>query len=159
MKVNIVGRTSKKLSKELTEAANFFADILLSPRIKRNLDITIKIYKKLDSCGYCEVVDHKKNPRKFIIEILNDGVENPICVLAHEMVHLKQYARNELGDEVIVAKGNTSKEFTQWKGELWKPKGKDDPYFDSPWEIEAHGREVGLIYRWKRRKLNKKQAK
>jgi hypothetical protein len=33
-------------------------------------------------------------------------------------------------------------------GKVWKPNGKEDHYFDSPWEIEAFGREVGLYQKW-----------
>ena len=36
-----------------------------------------------------------------------------------------------------------------WKGAPWVP-GKDERVsLDSPWEIEAYGREVGLYHRWK----------
>jgi hypothetical protein len=33
-------------------------------------------------------------------------------------------------------------------GEIWKPKGKEHHYYDAPWEIEAYGREVGLMHHW-----------
>jgi hypothetical protein len=55
--------------------------------------------------------------------------------LAHEMVHVKQFARRELhpaNDE--------------WYGKTYNPKKVD--YWDLPWEIEAHGRETGLFIRW-----------
>jgi hypothetical protein len=39
-------------------------------------------------------------------------------------------------------------------GEVWKAKRKEDDYFDSPWEIEAYGREVGLYAKWVQYKGN-----
>ena len=68
--------------------------------------------------------------------------------LAHEMVHLKQYAKNELGKEFSLTTKGGVKIMTRWKNELWKAKTKECPYWDSPWEIEAYGREVGLYRRW-----------
>ena len=51
------------------------------------------------------------------------------------MVHVKQYARREL---------NPNKEV--WLGKTYNPKSIS--YWDLPWEIEAHGREVGLFIRY-----------
>jgi hypothetical protein len=51
------------------------------------------------------------------------------------MVHVKQYARREL---------HPSKE--AWLGKTINPKKVS--YWDLPWEIEAHGREVGLFVRY-----------
>ena len=57
--------------------------------------------------------------------------------IAHEMVHVKQYARGELYQGIRVNK-------YRWQGK-WV--GNMD-YWDEPWEIEAHGREAGLFIRW-----------
>ena len=51
------------------------------------------------------------------------------------MVHVKQYARRELDPNKEV-----------WMGKTYNP--KDVNYWDLPWEIEAHGREVGLFVRY-----------
>lgn len=48
-----------------------------------------------------------------------------LITLAHEMVHVKQH---ELGER--------------------KNKSNNGDYWDCPYEIEAHGREVGLFIRW-----------
>jgi hypothetical protein len=55
--------------------------------------------------------------------------------MAHEMVHAKQYARNELSNELITAK---------WKGKTYHISGKIEDYLNYPWEIEAFGREHGM---------------
>jgi len=71
-----------------------------------------------------------------------------IKVLGHEMVHVKQHAKNELATGHAVAARGGLKIYSKWMGQIWKPKGKEDAYFDAPWEIEAYGREVGLYHKW-----------
>lgn len=79
-------------------------------------------------------------PKKFIITITNKfKILRSLMLLAHEMVHLKQHAIGELKWDL---KNNTS---------IWMDKTyKDDDidYWDMPWEIEAHGREKGLVHQW-----------
>jgi hypothetical protein len=60
--------------------------------------------------------------------------------IAHEMVHIKQLATNQLYEV-------SPKKF-MWNGKIWKPEEYEDDYYDRPWEIEAHGREKGLYQRW-----------
>jgi hypothetical protein len=57
--------------------------------------------------------------------------------LAHEMIHVKQYAKGELKDYLRVNK-------SKWKGQIIDPEEVD--YWDQPWEIEAHEKEKGLYY-------------
>ena len=63
-------------------------------------------------------------------------------------MHVKQFARNELGQiwEITTPRGVLCK--ARWKGKSWIPSRLEDGYYDAPWEIEAHGREVGLYQRW-----------
>jgi hypothetical protein len=58
--------------------------------------------------------------------------------IAHEMVHVKQYAKGELVD--LSRCGST-----RWQNNLIDSATN---YWDLPWEIEAHGRELGLFIRW-----------
>lgn len=61
-------------------------------------------------------------------------------VLAHEMVHVKQYLNNEMFDY-------TDGERVRFKGRLYampQSKKMDWQYYESPWEIEAYGRAEGL---------------
>jgi hypothetical protein len=55
--------------------------------------------------------------------------------LAHEMVHVKQYAKGELSNELITAK---------WQGKTFKLTNSMEDYFNWPWEIEAYGRDRSL---------------
>lgn len=148
MKVTVSGKTNKDLSKRLITATKFFANILMDPRMVRGLNINIILLKQNELLGLCEVLDHGKTHRNFNITIRNDILDDPFVTLAHEMVHVKQYAKKELGTEIVLAKGSTPLSIVPWQGKLWKPKSKEDPYYDAPWEIEAYGREQGLIERW-----------
>ena len=103
----------------------------LMPRM--NLDITVKLCKPTGAMGYCLEED---NNRTFELEIdKTQSLRALLETVAHEMVHVKQYARREL---------NPNKEV--WMGKTYNPKNVN--YWDLPWEIEAHGREVGLFVRY-----------
>lgn len=71
-----------------------------------------------------------------------------IKTLAHEMVHVKQHVRNELGKKHVVLYRGGFDIQTEWCGEIWTPKKGEDPFYDSPWEVEAYGKEVGLTHRF-----------
>ena len=148
MQINIKG-FNKKLTEEIREAVPFFADILMDPRMVRNLVIDIERTAKNDVQGECVDEDGIRNPRWFTINLrAGKDDEDPIQTLAHEMVHLKQHAKNELQSGCMVpTKGGITMR-SKWNGKIWNPGRKEDPYYDAPWEIEAYGREVGLYQRW-----------
>lgn len=103
----------------------------LMPRMK-SLDINVKLKTiKEDAYGYCL----SETIREFELEIdKNLCLRKLLTTVAHEMVHVKQYARRELTGDYT------------WQGRTYGPKCCD--YWDQPWEIEAHGRELGLFIRW-----------
>lgn len=149
MQVNFPKRVSAARKQELTEACEFYANILMDPRIVRGLNIDIVVVKEHDMMGECENDDDERYPRFFTITLRDRrGDDDIIKTLAHEMVHVKQYARRELVSGIMVAAKGGFKITTKWQGDVWKPKSKEDDYYDSPWEIEAYGREVGLYKRW-----------
>jgi hypothetical protein len=147
MNITVVG-FGKKKTNTIIQAAEFFARQLMDPRMVRNLVLDIERTPKSDVQGECINEDDTRNPRWFTIN-LRDGVddEDIIKTLAHEMVHVKQYAKNELGKQLKLARGGSAI-VTKWHGEYWNAKKKEDAYWDAPWEIEAYGREVGLYQRW-----------
>ena len=59
---------------------------------------------------------------------------------AHEMVHVKQFAKSELKDL------SKQQSLCKFYGKLYNT--DDVNYWDYPWEIEAHGREEGLYVRF-----------
>ena len=155
MEIVITGMVGKRKEKKLLEeAARFFADQLMDPRMVRNLTIDIEVYDNLDVEGECVDEDGVRNPRWFTIGLKGQDIKDMIKTLGHEMVHVKQHAKNELQTGHAVAARGGLKIYSKWMGEIWKPKGKEDAYFDAPWEIEAYGREVGLVHRF----IEKNQA-
>ena len=85
------------------------------------------ILKKLRGVdGFCSTEDDSK--RKFIIEAHKTlGLRQLIMTLIHEMVHVKQFARNEMDDFPINGR-------QRWKSGTVS---KNVSYYDMPWEKEA----------------------
>lgn len=126
----------------LVQAACWFAQELGIAEMDFTLDI--RIYEKGEAnpgSGWIEYGDgeaeiylsYDLSPRECIIDIL-----------AHEMVHLKQYLTGQLKD----IPGMT---IAVWEGNLYPV--SNDPtskaYWEAPWELEAFGRSHGLEYRYK----------
>jgi hypothetical protein len=91
--------------------------------------------------GQCECSDDPPNPRKFLITVgATDDMSKRefIMALAHEFVHLKQYALNQMRDY-------DSKKITVFKRKSYS---FDMEYWEQPWEIEAYGMERGLLHRY-----------
>ena len=65
-------------------------------------------------------------------------LKNMLVDLGHELVHVKQYLNNEIFD---YRNGDV-----RHKGIVFGSEYQDNEelYYDSPWEIEAYGREWGL---------------
>mgnify|MGYP001065275704 CR=1 FL=1 len=122
----------KPKQRKYVESMVNFCITMLMPRM-RTLDITVKLCTPKGAMGYCLETD---NNRTFEIEVDRTlSYRKMLETVAHEMVHVKQYARRELHPV-----HNT------WCGKTYNP--KKTSYWDLPWEIEAHGREVGLFIRW-----------
>lgn len=149
MNITIIGMVGKRKEKALLkEAAEFFAHQLMDPRMVRNITLDIEVRTNLDVHGECVDEDGIRNPRWFTIGLKRQNIDEMIRTLGHEMVHVKQHAKNELQTGVWSITRGGFKMSHKWKGEIWKPKSKEDAYYDSPWEIEAYGREVGLYQHW-----------
>ena len=150
MQITVTGMGSKRKQKDqLIEAAQFFAEQLMDPRMVRNLSIDLEVRNNMRVDGECVDEDGIRNPRWFTIGLkYQEDVEEMIKILGHEMVHVKQHAKNELQNGHVVAARGGLQIYSRWMGKIWKPKGKEDAYFDAPWEIEAYGREVGLFHKF-----------
>lgn len=135
MSIKIIGSPDKKFTPYLQRASQYFADCLLSKQMQKNIDIVIKFNDKLDELGYAEIsgCNSKNKPRKFKIQLnANLDARNIIMTLAHEMVHVKQFAY-----------GHTNDTLSRWYDVAVDPQKLD--YWFHPWEIEAHGLEGGLM--------------
>lgn len=144
--MNIVynNRVSLKIRKILTEAAVFYADKLgITKELQNKLTINVSVKKVEDRGATYATCYINKTPVEFDIE-LNPSEEISILqTLAHEMVHVKQFATGEL--RLLTRKGMPAR----WNNVPWNNnKDEVDYYYDSPWEIEAFGREKGLYIRF-----------
>lgn len=134
----VKGTRDKRIKNLLAAASEFYCSNLMSSRLIHNIRINVVIKKNLEEDGFCCIEEYNKSgkPREFTIEIdkaLN--LKTMLLVLAHECVHVKQYATGELDDSLSV-----------WRGR--KVNSDKVPYWEHPWEIEAYGREKGLYVRF-----------
>lgn len=126
--ITVTGGT--KSQREKVQSIAQFCIEKLMPKMK-TLNIEIKLKKINGAMGYCLC----ETKRDFELEIgTNQRLRRLLETVAHEMVHVKQFARGELTENQA------------WMGKTYDINKTE--YWDLPWEIEAHGREVGLFIRW-----------
>ena len=144
---------------------------------KTIINIKITTREELNDCeeradlseyGAWTTYDGIENDRKKFTIILNAHhynsrakkpwirMKQTMVDLGHELIHIKQYLNNELFDYVS---GDI-----RYKGTVFDSRHveEDEAYYNSPWEIEAYGREWGLykIFVSKlKQELKKKKAK
>jgi hypothetical protein len=136
MKVKIRNCPDKHFKPYVEKALDFYAKQLIpNTRIRNNCLVVVRFDAKLDNYGTCgaEGYNTKNEPREFLIEVHPGiGARNIIETLAHEMVHVKQLIHGETNDQL-----------SMWRGKKIDSDKVD--YWDHPWEVDAHGREAGLI--------------
>ena len=92
----------------------------------RTLYIQTVLSKIKNADGYCSMEDDEK--RTFTIEVDKTlKLRQLIMTLIHEMVHVKQFARNEMTDYLVNGR-------YRWKS---KTISQNTPYEKMPWEREA----------------------
>ena len=142
-KIVIRGSSQSILKEEAKEAISFFSDYLLGRRLSKNIYIHVtfdpSLFELHNELGYMSWTDvAARCPRKFIVKIdaqLNK--EKALLTMAHEMVHIKQYARGELRDMEAHSK--------KWLGMIFS---EDDDYYALPWEKDALTMETLLYESW-----------
>ena len=109
---------------------SYYADKLL-PDLKNLIELEV-ICRKIPADGTLYSFDRYD----YEMEInKNLDVETILVTLAHEMVHLKQYATKQLKSKVV-----SGKEIDIWLGKKYKNLN----YLDQPWEKEASSLEMQL---------------
>lgn len=109
-------RKSSKVNRKITrELIEFCADQLLTPRLSQNIHITVTYLPNIlagKHRSYGWVTKDGPPPRNFSIAC-DDGlsIQMTLRTLAHEMVHVRQYATGQLID------------YTRWEDRYrWKGK-------------------------------------
>lgn len=144
--------------KLIKKAVKWYASKLMSSRLvsKIELDLifTENLQKETGCLAFCVWNDKNIRPRSFEIEVDNKlNKKSLLRALAHEMVHVKQYATGQVRDLIRDNK-------TKWEGSTYKlnENGSEDYWF-SPWEVEAYGKETGLYVMFNHSLREEKLAK
>ena len=134
MKIKTRKFKNRILSRFIREATEFYLQRLL-PRSKYS-KIVIDVIGRdiIDSEGSCEPVD----VNRYVIELKKGmSLELSLITLAHEIVHVKQYAQKEL--KVIHIRNDL---VDVWKGKRYR----NVDYIDQPWEQEAFSMDEDLYH-------------
>jgi len=140
------GRISASKMRFISELASFCADRLIPEN--SHIMITFKAVRGFmakdgfDGAISLEDEDEEESEcANFLIEFDSGlSMSRLLSMITHEMVHLKQYALGELSESSI------DFAFYKWHNVYIDHRALD--YWDRPWEIEAYGRERGLLVRW-----------
>ena len=153
MRIRIYSRNIDKRLKIALYAMTEFAMASLVPSKKLRDNISIDVHlRKHDNAGEAKLAKHanRYRPRDFKVLLNHHDMEKDdygrertatewahelLKTLAHELVHVKQYVMNEL---------SWRERGLLWKGRLYSPEHLGE-YFETPYEIEAFGRERGLL--------------
>jgi len=138
MQIVVTGTNTKISEDELIFAVNVMSKQLMSGQLLKHLFIDIIFGPISKFHGLCDTNENNSGKfRDFDIYIRNSmSRKNQLCTLAHELVHVKQYATGELNPYI------KNKKYLQWKKSVVDLDTVN--YWDLPWEIEAHGKEPGL---------------
>ena len=137
---------SNKYNRKLIEAATWwYADKLMGKRLMSGLEIHINLRKNLIDKEDCEGTatwedDYCDRPKEFTIELdVTYSIRDALITLAHEMVHVKQWAKGEMYE--YLKPGLVR--FHKTKFDI-----DNIDYWDYPWEVEAFGKQLGLFIRF-----------
>ena len=136
-RIRIYGCTHEQQLKKVVHSVSECFIRCLIP-LKKKYDITITLYDNLidEEGAYGECWHENKNSFCIRIEKKLDS-ESLIKTIAHEFVHLKQFARGEL---------KFLSKYDVWNGKIYY---HDTSYEMAPWEREASEFEDILYTVWK----------
>lgn len=136
--------SSAQRRKQSLKAINLFTEYLFAKnkRLSKSITIDIKFHKLEDAWGICDYDEnYTYRPKEFTILIDRRLREEKdvIATVAHEMVHVWQYATGKFKD---YAGPSHKYEDHIYDGNML--------YRDMPWEIEARRLEKVLYQVWKK---------
>jgi len=134
MNLTVKGKGSVKRS-EFLIAIPFIMKKMNAHRLLPKIHLTVHYDTFTPFEGYCLPLDEDWEYKIGINPVQSSDRTMVISTLAHELVHLKQFARKEL------TYAGTKFRFG---GKVWDKQFPD--CLLTPWEIEAYGMERGLAY-------------
>lgn len=145
MQVKVRGKNEKIKKEEIKYAVKWMASLILSKKMMNNLALQIEFIKEVGLKGSTECIDTDYRPREFKINIdPNLSRRNQLQTIAHELVHVKQFAMGEM-------RYTKYTELIKWNKQTIH--NEETEYWDLPWEIEAFGREFGMYIRYVEHKM------
>lgn len=141
MKVYVRGAKRSSLTyNQIRRAAEFYAERLgMTQRLRDKITLFIKIEREqFGFAGLCSWLDDYIGPKEFEIQILDQGKHETLRTLAHEIVHVKQYAKGQLRDLI------SQQDMVVWNGARKKLADDTEDYMSQPWEAEAFSMEDKL---------------
>jgi hypothetical protein len=138
-------RLSRAQIEILRDFAKWVAAKFMSPKLTDHITINVtldrRLFKESGHFGTAIPTDSPNNGRAFHLEIdVSGNFMTTLNNLAHEMVHVKQWALGEYSQYMRY------ENVYKFKGVEVDTNGMD--YYDWPWEIEAIGRGVGLVHQF-----------
>jgi hypothetical protein len=166
--VRFIGKKlNKSEQKLLEEVAKFTLDKFIPKSRQKKMRVNIKLCDKIAVGwqGECDYLGNENDIRKFNVTIATDKInkrtknlmkrlKEPMKTIIHEMVHVKQYANNQMYDYID---GDT-----KFEGKVYKDHKSYYTYWDAPWEVEAYGRTDGIYEQFlycKKHGVDHKKAK
>lgn len=146
-RIKITGGSYKK-RRIVKQAARWMLGYTLGSRLANNITLKIKLTDDLkDSNIFGSVIweDANHRPREYDMDLCNYLKDRMLFrVLAHEIVHIRQYATGDLKDLA------THADYCKWKNKMVKSEGRGSgSYFDLPWEVEARRDQEIILREWK----------
>lgn len=140
MKVSIKGKNPKISKEEIRYATRWMASLILSKKMMGNVSVVVDFVSERGLKGSTECLDADYKPRNFKINVDPElSRRNQLLTLAHELVHVKQFAMGEM-------RYTRYTELIKWHKQTIH--NEQTEYWDLPWEIEAFGREFGMYIRY-----------
>ncbi len=126
----------------LLTAIQFYAKKLLPVKYKKITIVVDYNFDMHDDEAETYWMDSNILPKEFEIKLSKrfKSFKRIVQTMAHEIVHVKQFAKNEIYDHLYSKK-------IRWNKKLYDIDKID--YWDRPWEIEAYGLELGLYLKFK----------
>jgi len=151
--ITFTGYKLSNLQKDvIAEAISAGLDVLVSKRMKRTLYFEVNIEKDLYKnnliWGDMDVEDYgEQSPKFYTIRLNYSGVESfakMLETLAHELIHVEQFATRRMRNLAGPFRVAYEKEHYTTS---------DVPYYERPWEIEAHELENSVYEYMKKRSM------
>jgi hypothetical protein len=140
-----IGIFTKEEQAQIKSLTQFIYDKFFSKRLQNVLEVNMSFHKGLFKnervYGDCIWEDQHYKPREFTVRVdVDQKFKMVINTIAHELTHVKQWAKGEMFEM------QRQRKIYKFNKEEYDTNKMD--YWDLPWEIEAHGRAIGLVVQW-----------